>query len=151
MHTLSYEPTSQKDLFEAGEEQHDFGSVQRIVGPSVFEVPHEVNIDAQPQTISFVFVYPNDETPDPFLTVSAIDSNLSFRLASHTRKIIELRGGNGSKLLASIAQDPAWLMRHLESSSLSVPKSASRSALVVGRLLAGVPQEIKERILAAQS
>jgi hypothetical protein len=150
MQTLSFEPSSAKALFEAGEEHRDIGTVHKVVGPSVFEVPDEVQVLVQPESIRFTFAYPNEEPSASEFVTSAQNCNIHFRLARHTRKIIELYGKSSDELLTEIDKDDSCLVQHISSAGVTVPKSAARNYLVVGRLLAEMPREIRKRISALQ-
>lgn len=125
-------------------------------GPSTFDVPESLTIEAQPRHIVFAFDYPDNEKPEVNDRSGSADGSIRLRLGENTKRVLRVEiSGDVDELLSSKFQVARDLqVRFSDTLSNQERNSYRLNSALVGEILGSMPDKVIDelkRTLAATS
>lgn len=119
------------------------GSVS-FSGPSTFDVPESLVVEAQPGRLSFSFDYPDRERPENKSRAGTSDGTVELRLGDKSKRVLRVEFiGNVDDILQSRLAAAKRINMHLdEALSNQAHNSFKQSIALVKDILTSMPNEV---------
>jgi hypothetical protein len=119
------------------------GSVS-FSGPSTFDVPESLMVEAQPGRLSFSFDYPDSELPESRSRAGIADGTIALQLGEKTKRVLRVEFyGNVDELLQSRLSAARKIEVRFEDALTNQAHNSFRQSIaLVTDILTSMPNEV---------